>query len=46
VTATGGAACCASKSVTVTLAKGANAVTFANPTGRAPALDKVVVSSV
>jgi alpha-galactosidase len=45
VTATSGASCCVSTAVTVTFAKGANSVTFANPSSRAPAIDKVVVSS-
>jgi hypothetical protein len=44
VTATSGQRCCVSTAVTVTFASGANTVTFTNPTSRAPAIDKVVVS--
>jgi len=39
----GSATCCASRSVTVTLRKGANAITFGNPDGHAPSLDKIVI---
>ena len=45
VTATvaGDGACCASRSVSVRLRAGANAVTFTNTGGPAPAIDRVVV---
>ncbi|MEV4416239.1 hypothetical protein [Catellatospora sp. NPDC049609] len=39
----GGADCCASRSVSVRLRAGANAVTFGNPDGPAPAIDRIVV---
>jgi hypothetical protein len=44
VTVTGSSTCCASKAVSVTLRKGVNQITFGNPDGHAPSLDKIMVS--
>lgn len=37
--------CCASRSVRVTLRRGANTITFDNPNGPAPAVDRIVVAA-
>jgi hypothetical protein len=42
-TVRGGGTCCASSVVTVTLKKGANQITFGNPNGHAPSIDKIVI---
>jgi hypothetical protein len=44
VTVTGSSTCCSTKAVAVPLRKGVNRITFGNPDGHAPSLDKVVVS--
>lgn len=44
VTVSAGSRCCASKSVRVSLRKGANSITFANPRDHAPSIDKIVIS--
>jgi hypothetical protein len=44
VTVAGNATCCATQTVRVELTKGANSITFSNPAGHAPALDKIVIS--
>jgi hypothetical protein len=41
---TGGATCCQQQTVTLTLAAGANRISLGNPTGHAPAIDKIRVS--
>jgi hypothetical protein len=46
VTVQGNATCCNAQRVTVTLHKGANAITFGNPDGHAPSIDKIVISGV
>lgn len=46
VTFTGGPNCCGTRSVEVTLAAGTHAITISNPSGRAPSVDKIVVSRV
>jgi hypothetical protein len=43
VTAGGGSTCCASRTVTVVLRAGANTITFGNPNGHAPSIDKIVI---
>jgi len=40
-----GSACCASKTIIVTLRKGSNAITFGNPDGHAPSLDKIIIGT-
>jgi hypothetical protein len=45
VTASGGSTCCARQVVTVFLQAGPNAITFANPRGHAPAIDKIEISA-
>jgi hypothetical protein len=45
VTVTGGSTCCATKMIVVDLIKGANTITFANPDGHAPSIDKIVIGS-
>ncbi|MFD0577064.1 carbohydrate-binding protein [Dactylosporangium darangshiense] len=45
VTATGGADCCVRTAVAINLKKGPNSVTFGNPDGRAPSLDRIVISA-
>lgn len=44
VTVTGTAVCCTPQAVRITLNKGANGITFSNPNGSAPALDRIVIS--
>ncbi|MEN3303832.1 MAG: hypothetical protein V7603_34 [Micromonosporaceae bacterium] len=44
VTVLGTSTCCAGKAVAVPLRKGVNSITFGNPDGHAPSLDKIVVS--
>jgi alpha-galactosidase len=39
----GGANCCAVARLRITLRQGANTVTFFNPTGHAPSIDKIVI---
>jgi hypothetical protein len=43
VTVAGGSACCASRAFVVVLRKGANEITFGNPAGHAPSIDKIVI---
>jgi hypothetical protein len=43
VTVDGGSACCAAKTVQVSLANGANSITFANANGHAPSIDKIII---
>jgi hypothetical protein len=45
VTVSGGATCCATATVTIALRKGANQITFGNPNGHAPSIDKIVISA-
>lgn len=45
VRVTGSARCCASESVTVALGAGANTITFANPLGLAPSINRIVIAS-
>ncbi|WP_426512845.1 hypothetical protein ACPPVO_20700 [Dactylosporangium sp. McL0621] len=45
VTATGGTDCCVRTVATINLAKGPNSLTFGNSDGRAPSLDRIVVSA-
>jgi hypothetical protein len=44
VTVAGNATCCATQTVRVELTKGRNSITFSNPAGHAPAIDKIVIS--
>jgi hypothetical protein len=44
VTVAGNATCCSSQIVRVLLDKGMNSITFSNPMGHAPAIDKIVIS--
>lgn len=44
-TVAGGSTCCASKVITVVLRKGANAISFGNPNGHAPSIDKIVIGA-
>jgi hypothetical protein len=46
VTVAGNATCCATQTVRVDLTKGRNSITFSNPAGHAPALDKIVISQI
>jgi hypothetical protein len=43
LTVAGGAACCTAQLVWVTLVKGTNAITFANPHGHAPTIDRITI---
>ena len=43
LTVAGTATCCGSQLVRVTLVKGQNSITFSNPGGHAPAIDKIVI---
>ena len=43
VTLAGNATCCSSQTVRVDLDKGANSITFSNPAGHAPAVDRIVI---
>jgi VCBS repeat-containing protein len=45
VTATGGSSCCASQAVVLALRRGPNAITFGNPNGAAPSLDRIVIQA-
>ncbi|MEU7874642.1 hypothetical protein [Dactylosporangium sp. NPDC049140] len=45
ITAAGGADCCIRTAVTINLKKGPNSVTFGNSDGRAPSLDRIVISA-
>jgi len=45
VPVTGGSICCVTKVITVVLTKGANVVTFTNPGGQAPSIDKIVIGT-
>jgi hypothetical protein len=40
----GGSACCQRQAVTLTLAAGVNRISLTNPTGHAPAVDKITVA--
>lgn len=40
----GGNVCCVAQTVQVFLVKGGNSITFANPQGHAPAIDRIVIS--
>ncbi len=44
VTVAGNTTCCSSQIVHVVLDKGINSITFSNPKGHAPAIDKIVIS--
>jgi hypothetical protein len=44
VTVAGNATCCSSQIVHVVLDKGVNSITFSNPNGHAPAIDKIVIN--
>jgi hypothetical protein len=44
VSVSGGATCCTATGLRVTLRQGVNTVTFTNPTGHAPSIDKIVIS--
>jgi|GEM_PF-3958433 len=44
VTVTASSACCAGASVTVTLAAGSNSITFGNPAGHGPSIDRITVA--
>jgi len=46
VTVTGSATCCANKAVAIPLRKGANSITFSNPNGHAPSIDRIVISNL
>lgn len=46
VTVAGNATCCSAQRIRVELDAGANSVTFSNPSGHAPAIDKIVISAV
>jgi hypothetical protein len=46
VTVAGNALCCSWQMVRVDLTKGTNSITFSNPTGHAPAIDKIVISQL
>jgi hypothetical protein len=43
VTVAGNSTCCSSQLVRLELNKGANSITFSNPTGHAPAIDRIVI---
>jgi hypothetical protein len=43
VTVAGGQICCSSQVVMVFLVAGSNSITFSNPKGPAPAIDKIVI---
>jgi hypothetical protein len=45
VTVTGSATCCASRAIRISLRAGVNAITFGNPNGHAPSIDKIVISA-
>jgi hypothetical protein len=45
VTLAGGSGCCLTTTVRVNLLKGTNTITFGNPDGRSPAIDKIVLST-
>ena len=44
VSVAGSSSCCAAHSIMVNLRKGANAITFGNPSNYAPSIDKIVIS--
>jgi hypothetical protein len=46
ITVAGTATCCSSQTLRVILDKGANTITFSNPKGRAPAIDKIVIKAL
>jgi hypothetical protein len=46
VTVAGNAICCSRQMVRVDLNKGTNSITFSNPAGHAPAIDKIVISQL
>jgi hypothetical protein len=46
VTVAGNAICCSWQMVRVDLNKGTNSITFSNPVGHAPAIDKIVISQL
>ena len=41
----GSSTCCAASTVRISLRKGTNSITFGNPTGRAPSIDRIVLST-
>jgi hypothetical protein len=43
VTVAGNATCCLTQMARVELSKGTNSITFSNPAGRAPGIDKIVI---
>jgi hypothetical protein len=43
LTVAGNSTCCASQLVRITLVKGQNSITFSNPAGHAPAIDKIQI---
>jgi alpha-galactosidase len=45
VTVDGSDVCCAASSVRITLQRGTNTVTFGNPNGHAPSIDKIVIAA-
>ncbi len=45
VSVTGSSTCCRSARLRVTLQRGANTVTFTNPTDHAPSIDRIVISA-
>ncbi len=45
VSVSGSATCCAATRLRITLQRGANTITFTNPTGHAPSIDKIVISA-
>lgn len=46
VTVAGNATCCSAQRIRVELDAGANSITFSNPSGHAPAIDKIVLGAV
>jgi hypothetical protein len=46
ITVTGTATCCSAQTLRVILDKGSNSITFSNPNGHAPAIDKIVIKAL
>ncbi len=46
VTVAGNATCCSTQMIRVDLNAGTNSITFSNPNGHAPAIDKIVISAL
>jgi hypothetical protein len=44
VTVPAGSSCCVTRTVQITLTKGANTIVFGNPDGHAPSIDRILVS--